>query len=74
MAKINYHIVSFRDVTLNLKEGNCLPCRKPNNNMLYIDCRSNHPPNVIQKQPRTQGLVKTYQNIVLERLLWIITA
>ena len=48
-AEINYHIVNFLDVTLNLKEGNCLPYRKPNNNPLYIDSRSNHPPNIIKQ-------------------------
>ena len=34
-----------------LKEGNYLPYRKPNNNSLYIDSRSNHRPNIIKQLP-----------------------
>ena len=45
-AEINNHLVNFLDVTFNLKEENYHPYRKPNNNPLYIDSRSNHPPNI----------------------------
>ena len=36
-AEINYHVVNFLDVTLNLGE--------------IVDARSNHPPNIIKKIP-----------------------
>ena len=46
-ADVNNHIVNFLDITLNLQEGSFSPYRKPNNDPLYIDHRSNHPPSVI---------------------------
>ena len=50
-AEINYHVVNFLDVTLNLSEQNYQPYRKPNNDPLYVDARSNHPPNIIKQIP-----------------------
>ena len=52
-AKINHHVVNFLDVTLNLSEENYQPYRKPNNDPLYVDARSNHPPNVIKQIPKS---------------------
>ena len=49
-AEINYHIINFLDVTLNLSEQNYQPYRKPNNDPLYVDSRSNHPPNKYHNQ------------------------
>ena len=46
-AEINYYVVDFLDVTLNLRGKNYQPYRKPNNEPLYVDARSNHPPNII---------------------------
>ena len=42
-AEVNNHIVDFLDVTFNLQEGKYSAYRKPNNEPLYIDSRSNHP-------------------------------
>ena len=43
-AEINHYVVNFLDVTLNLSEENYQPYRKPNNDPLYVDARSNHLP------------------------------
>ena len=50
-AEINYHTVNFLDVTFDLKEERYIPYRKPNNDPLYIDSRSNHPPCIIKQLP-----------------------
>ena len=52
-AQINNHQVNFLDVTFNLNEENYHPHRKPNNDPLYIDSRSNHPPNIIKQLPKS---------------------
>ena len=52
-AQINNHQVNFLDVTFNLNEENYHPYRKPNNDPLYIDSRSNHPPNIIKQLPKS---------------------
>ena len=52
-AQINNHQVNFLDVTFNLSEENYHPYRKPNNDPLYIDARSNHPPNIIKQLPKS---------------------
>ena len=36
--------VDFLDLTLNLKTESYQPSRKPNNDPIYIDINSNHPP------------------------------
>ena len=41
----------FLDVTLNLKSGKYWPYRKPNNQPLYINERSNHPPAITKQLP-----------------------
>ena len=48
-AELNNHLVNSLHVTFNLKKENYHPCRKPNNNPLYIDSRSNHPPKIIKQ-------------------------
>ena len=52
-AQFNNHQVNFLDVTFNLNEENYHPYRKPNNDPLYIDSRSNHPPNIIKQLPKS---------------------
>ena len=52
---INNHTVNFLDITLNLQEEKFSPYRKPNNDPLYIDRRSNHPPSVIKELPNLIG-------------------
>jgi hypothetical protein len=50
-AEVKNHIVNFLDVTLNLQEETFSPYRKPNNDPLYVDSRSNHPPSIIKRIP-----------------------
>ena len=40
--------MNFLDVTLNLQEETFSQYRKPNNDPLYVDSRSNHPPSIIK--------------------------
>ena len=47
----NLKICNFLDVTLNLKDGTYYPYRKPNNETLYINTNSNHPPTIIKHLP-----------------------
>ena len=46
----NLKICNLLDVTLNLSDGTYYPYRKPNNETLYIDSNSNHPPTIIKKK------------------------
>ena len=48
-------ICNFLDVTLNLTDGTYYPYRKPNNETLYIDNNSNHPPTIIKHLPAAIG-------------------
>ena len=51
----NLKICNFLDVTLNLTDGTHYPYRKPNNETLYIDTNSNHPPTRIKHLPAAIG-------------------
>ena len=51
----NLKICNFLDVTLNLADGSYYPYRKPNNETLYIDTNSNHPPTIIKHLPAAIG-------------------
>ena len=50
-CKTNLKAVNFLDVTLNLTTGKYQPYNKPDNNPLYINILSNHPPNIIKNLP-----------------------
>ena len=50
-AEVKHHTVNFLDVTLNLSDGTYMPYRKPNNEPLYIDSHSNHPPAIVKQLP-----------------------
>ena len=50
-SETNLKIVSFLDVTLNLNTGTHKLYNKPNNNPLYININSNHPPKIIKNLP-----------------------
>jgi hypothetical protein len=50
-AEVNYKIVNFLDVTLNLTNESYKPYRKPNNEPLYIHKESNHPPPITKHLP-----------------------
>ena len=41
----------FFDVTFNLVNGKLFAYRRPNNKPLYINAKSNHPPNIINYLP-----------------------
>ena len=43
--------VNFLDVELNLTTGKYQPYNEPDNNSLYINILSNHPPNIIENLP-----------------------
>ena len=47
----NLKVVDYLDVTLDLNNGTHKPYRKPNDETLYIDAKSNHPPNIIKQLP-----------------------
>ena len=47
----NLRVTDFLDVTFDLRDGKFYPYRKPNNNPLYINAKSNHPPSIIKELP-----------------------
>ena len=55
MLSTNLKICNFLDVTLNLTDGTYYPYRKPDNETLYIDSNSNHPPTIIKHPPVALG-------------------
>ena len=44
--------VDFLDITMNLENGKFWPYRKPNNEPLYINKLSNHPPSIVKELPK----------------------
>jgi hypothetical protein len=50
-AQVNNQVVNFLDITLNLENEKFAPYRKPNNQPLYVDSRSNHPPSILKQIP-----------------------
>ena len=50
-AQCNQKITNFLDITLNLNNGKQQPYLKPNDEPLYLDCHSNHPPSIIKQLP-----------------------
>ena len=49
----NKKIVNFLDVTLNLTSGKYMPYTKPDNIPLYVNKKSNHPPQIIKNIPKS---------------------
>ena len=49
--KCNLKVVDYLDVTLNLNDGSYKPYRKENDDTLYVNAKSNHPPNIIKQLP-----------------------
>ena len=47
----NLKAVNFLDVTFNLTNGTYKPYMKPNNQPLYVNVRSNHPPSILKHLP-----------------------
>jgi hypothetical protein len=50
-AKVNLNIVNFLDVTFDLNNAKHKPYRKPNDDPLYINRHSNHPPSITRQLP-----------------------
>ena len=50
-CKTNLKAINFLDVTLHLTTGQYQPYNKPDNNPLYINILSNHPPSIIKNLP-----------------------
>ena len=48
----NLKTVDFLDVTLDLRNESYKPYRKPNDNTLYINASSNHPPSILKQLPK----------------------
>ena len=48
-AESNLHMVNFLDVTFDLSTGKHKPYRKPNDDLLYINKHSNHPPSILRQ-------------------------
>ena len=53
VCETNLKIVNFLDVTLDLTAGKYKPYNKPGNIPLYINIKSNHPPNNMKKLPES---------------------
>ena len=47
----NKTVVNYLDVTLNLQDGTYRPYQKPDNEIMYINKQSNHPPAIIKQLP-----------------------
>ena len=51
IGSCNMQVVNYLDVTLNLNDGSYKPSHKPNNEILYINKESNHPPSMTKQLP-----------------------
>ena len=49
--KTHLQIVDFLDVTFNLLDETYKPYKKPNDQLLYVNTSSNHPPQIIKQLP-----------------------
>ena len=47
----NLKTVNYLDITLDLSTGTCKPYCKPNDEILYILAKSNHPANILKQLP-----------------------
>ena len=50
---VNHKIVNFLDVTFDLESGLFKPFMKPNDNPLYVNNKSNHPPAITKNLPES---------------------
>ena len=65
--KTNLKQVEFLDVLLNLITGLYKPYKKPNDNLLYINTSSDHPPQII-KQLTNSINKRLYENSAKEQV------
>ena len=52
-VETNLKTVDFLDASFDLNQSVYKPYRKPNNNPIYIDNNSNHPPNILKQLPKS---------------------
>ena len=52
-TKTNLKVVQFLDIELDLINDTYRPYRKPNDNPMYINVSSNHPPSIIKQIPES---------------------
>ena len=52
-ADANLSTVDYLDVTLNLNENSFKPYRKPDDQPVYVNVKSNHPPNIFKELPNS---------------------
>ena len=55
-AQANQLITNFLDITFDLPNGTYKPYRKPNDEPLYINRHSNHPPPIIRELPTSVNM------------------
>ena len=53
IIKCNLKIVDYLDIKLNLNDGTYRLFHKPNEETIYIQVESDHPPQIIKKIPRS---------------------
>ena len=70
-VECNLIVTDILDVTFDLKSATYYPYRKPNNELLYINKHSNHPPSIINQIPSMISNRKTLviKIISIKRLL-----
>ena len=54
-VQTNLHTVQYLDVEFDLKGNTYKPYRKPNNDPLYVNAKSNHPPSILKQIPKGIG-------------------
>lgn len=52
-ADANLNEVDYLDITLNLKQNSFKPFRKPDDDPVYINVKSNHPPMIFKQLPNS---------------------
>ena len=61
MISVGLKIAQFLDTELNLTDGTYRPYKKPGNDPLYVNSKSNHPPAVLKHIP--QGVAKRLSDL-----------
>ena len=62
-AESDLHVINFLDVTFDLSTGKYKPYRKPNDDLLYINKHSNHPPSILRQLPAFQHFHLTSKHL-----------
>ena len=64
--KTNLKVVYFLDITFNLFNGTYKPYTKPNDNLLYVNTSSNHPPQIIKQLPTSTAKRLSKNSSIIE--------